>query len=340
MEIMKGRMKQPQRVVLYGPEGIGKTTLAAKWPHPLFIDCEGGTWHLPIDRTPQPESWSELLEFVDEAPRLGYRTLVVDTADAAESLCIAHVCEEKGKTGIEDFGYGKGYTYLAEEFSKLLTALDKCLVCNMNVVFTAHAQIRKFELPDEMGAYDRWELKLQKKTAPLLKEWADALVFLNFETIVEKVGADKNGQGGTNKARGSKRVMYLEHHACWDAKNRWGLGGKLALSFDPMAPHIYGVETDEPVQETPAPVPEAEQPEKTVTPEHMDELLTLLGQNGYNIAMFRHACVDRKFQPADLPVERYPDEFICEMGIKQFSKLKKILDKFPRDAYEDEATPF
>lgn len=44
----------------------------------------------------------------------------------------------------------------------------------------AECMMRKFEQPDEMGAYDRWELKLQKKTAALVKEWADLLLFANY----------------------------------------------------------------------------------------------------------------------------------------------------------------
>ena len=51
--------------------------------------------------------------------------------------------------------------------------------------------MRKFEQPDELGAYDRWELKLDKNTAPLVKEWADMVLFANYKTVVVNV----DGQG-------------------------------------------------------------------------------------------------------------------------------------------------
>lgn len=98
------------------------------------------------------------------------KTLVIDTADWAETLCTEFICRKFGQPGIESFGYGKGYSFLAEEFSKLLKFCNDVILSGKNVVITAHAKMRKQELPDEQGAFDRWELKLSKQTAPLLKE--------------------------------------------------------------------------------------------------------------------------------------------------------------------------
>ena len=112
------------------------------------------------------------------------KTLVIDTADWAEQMTIDYICAKYKQPGIESFGYGKGYTYLSEEFARLLAACDEVILSGKNVVITAHAKMRKQELPDEQGAFDRWELKLSKQTAPLLKEWPDALLFLNFKTLV------------------------------------------------------------------------------------------------------------------------------------------------------------
>ena len=105
------------------------------------------------------------------------------------SLCIESVLQAHGKKGIEDFGYGNGYTYVAEEWGRFLNLLQDVIdVANINVVLTAHAIIRKFEQPNEMGSYDRYELKLGKKTtaqtAPLTKEWADMVLFANYRTCL------------------------------------------------------------------------------------------------------------------------------------------------------------
>ena len=236
LKILTGKTGGALKVVIYGPEGIGKSTLASRFPRPVFIDTEGSTRHMDVSRTESPTSWAMLLEqveYIRSDPGV-CSTLVIDTADWAEQLCINKICADKKLTGIEDMGYGKGYVYLAEEFGRLLNILDEIVSKGVNVVLTAHAMMRKFEQPDEMGAYDRWELKLQKKTSALVKEWSDLLLFANYKTMA--VATDDKGK--KFKAQGGRRVMYTSHHPCWDAKNRLGLPDELPLDFTALAQYI------------------------------------------------------------------------------------------------------
>lgn len=191
--VTSGIQNAPVKTVLYGPEGIGKSTFASHFPSPVFIDTEGGTKRLNVARLPQPTSWAMLLDEVAEVRKgnVPCSTLVIDTADWAERLCIQAVCARAKVNGIEDFGYGKGYTYVKEEFSKLLDALEEVLNAGHNVVVLAHAAITKFEQPDAVGNYDRWGMKTSKQVAPLLQEWCDMLLFANYKTVVEKAGSGK-----------------------------------------------------------------------------------------------------------------------------------------------------
>ena len=237
--ITKGKQESAQKVVIYGPEGIGKSTLASKCPDPIFIDTEGSTKQLDVARYPKPEYWKMILDEIEDAlEERNCKTIVIDTADWAEQLCIQEVCSMHSVKGIEDIGYGKGYVYVAEKFQELLKECDKLVEAGINVVFTAHAQMRKFEQPDELGAYDRWEMKLSKKVAPLLKEWADLVLFCNYKTNVIT-----DSKTNSKKASGGKRVMYASHHPCWDAKNRFGLPEQMEMSFDQIA-HIFTVQTE------------------------------------------------------------------------------------------------
>lgn len=61
MRITSGKVVRPQKVVIYGAEGIGKSTLAAQFPNPLFIDTEGGTAQLDVRRIEKPGSFDELV---------------------------------------------------------------------------------------------------------------------------------------------------------------------------------------------------------------------------------------------------------------------------------------
>lgn len=220
--IQGGRIGRAQRVVIYAPEGLGKTTLASQFPSPLFFDFEGGTHHLDVKRV-EPKSLAEtestLTEISKSAPaKLGFQTVVIDTIDWLEGQIIDAVCAENKQSSIESFGYGKGYVFLAERVTKVLTLLDAVKLAGFHVVLLAHSEVKKLELPDAAGAYDRYQLKLEKKVEPLIKEWADAVLFGNWKTRV----AEK-GEGKFKAVGGKERTLYCNHTAAWDAKNRYGL---------------------------------------------------------------------------------------------------------------------
>ncbi len=189
MQITKGITGGALKCVIYGPEGIGKSTFASKFPSPVFIDTEGSTKFMDVARTPTPSSWTMFMEqlkyFCEHPSNLG--TLVIDTFDWAEMMAKQKVCADNQKAGIEDFGYGKGYVYLQEETGKALNLLEEIVQRGVYIVINCHAKMRKFEQPDELGAYDRWELKLEKTVAPMVKEWADIVLFANYKTTVVNV---------------------------------------------------------------------------------------------------------------------------------------------------------
>ena len=239
MKIVKGRQAAPSRTVLYGVEGIGKTTLAAQWPAPLFLDTEDGTRQLEVDRVSCPD-WATLKGAVAElaVEPAGYRTIVIDSIDWAERHLTEWVCKKDGKSGIEDYGFGKGYVILAEHMARFVESLDNLHRAGLHVLLVGHAKVQRTSPPDQTDGYDRYELRLSKQVAPIVKEWADAILFANYRMrLVE-------GNDGRKKAIGGKdRVVYAERAAAYDAKNRYGLGEELAMTIDALAPLFDGTGT-------------------------------------------------------------------------------------------------
>ncbi len=320
LNITKGRICRPQKVVIYGSEGIGKSSLAAKFPDPLFIDTEGGTAHMDVRRIDKPQSWEELLAIVSEVAetREVCKTLVLDTADWAEQLVTAFLCEKYKQSSIESFGYGKGYTYLGEEFARLLGAFDKVLASGIHVVITAHAKMRKFEQPDEMGAYDRWEMKLSKQVAPLLKEWCDLLLFCNYQTYV--VTSENN----TQKGQGGKRVMYTSHHPAWDAKNRVQLPEVLELDYQYIA-HLFSSEpTKADTEEDSLIAPQVSNPEDTSS---LSILRGLMKEKGVTEEEIRQVVASRGKYPVETPLEQYTDEFIFGYVIRYWEQIMNLIQE-------------
>ena len=320
LNITKGKVNRAQKVVIYGPEGIGKSSLAARFPDPVIIDTEGGTAHMDVRRIDKPRSWEELLAIVKEvAATPGIcKTLVIDTADWAEQLITAYLCGKYKQNSIESFGYGKGYTYMAEEFSRFLSTCDLVIAAGIHVVVTAHAKMRKFEQPDEMGAYDRWEMKLSKQTAPLLKEWCDMLLFCNYQTFVV------TSENDTKKARGGKRVIYTAHHPAWDAKSRVSLPDVIDLDYRNIA-FIFESNTQTPAK----PVPSG--PEDSV----YDRFRKVMAESGITEDEVRKVVADKGHYAETVPVSEYPEKFITGWLIKYWPQIVELIDANRKTAEEE-----
>ena len=232
LKIVRGIKTSPARVVIYGTEGIGKSTLATQFPSALVLDTEDGTSRLDVARVECPDyatTEAAMHEMIRDPQ--GFKTVVIDSADWLERSIIESITRKSGKRSIEDFGFGKGYTVLAEHVARVLAVADQLIAAGLHVVFVAHSKVQRTSPPDETDGYDRYELKLTKQVAPLLREWADALLFCNYRTTLVE------GSDGRKKATGGKeRVMYAERSAAWDAKNRFGLPAEMPMTIESLAP--------------------------------------------------------------------------------------------------------
>ena len=222
----------PVKGILYGVEGIGKTTFAARWPEPLFIDVENGSWQLDVSRV-VPGSYAEFKNIIQQIAGdfHGFQTLVIDSADWLETMMIKHICMEAGINSIEKYekGYGKGWNKLAEDWAQLLDQLDRIrLKKQMNILFVAHSRIKRYEPADDSG-HDRYTLTMAEKSADVLKKWSDLTLFVKYDTFTVEEDGKVKVKGG------DKRVMYSKFHPCWDAKNRYGLPDKMPFEFDQIA---------------------------------------------------------------------------------------------------------
>lgn len=362
MKIIKGKQHSAKKVVIYGPEGIGKSTFASKFPDPVFIDTEGSTKDMDVSRFEKATSWQMLtdqIRYVRDNPSV-CRSLVIDTADWAEQMCIEDLCNRNGKKGIEDFGYGNGYVYAKEDFGRFLNLLTEVVDAGVNVVITAHAQIRKFEQPDELGAYDRYELKLGKKTqsqtSPLLKEWADMVLFANYKTL--SVSVDDKGK--KHKAQGGRRVMYTIHHPCWDAKNRYGLPDECGFDYsiirhiiepdtqaaasEPETPPAAKIERPEQAKNQTVPAtgeqmtlpinpPEPEQGGSfpAQDPDIPKPLRDLMEANHVDEWDIQNVVAAKGYFPADMPVKDYPEDFVSGVLVgawpQVYAMIKQMKEK-------------
>ena len=351
MTISRGPVKTGIKVGIYGTEGVGKTTFASQFPGAVFIDTEGSTRHMDVARFDAPESLKDVLEQLDyvvgHPDEIG--TVVIDTVDWLEKFIFRAVCEEKSLKNIEDMGYGKGYVFAKQKLQGLLELLDLITKRGIHVVLVCHSMIRKFELPDEMGSYDRYMLKLNEKNiAPLIKEWVDMLLFVNYRTdiVTDADGKTKKGKGG------QKRIMYANHSACWDAKNRFGLPDEMPFDYGQIA-HLFGdakpveaVEITEKKPETvsakaiveavnkvpkpkkndaPAPRPDSMQSDDPEKDRLLGRLYSMMVTDGVEDPTVVQAVVAEKdYYDLTVPIRDYDKDFISDVLIEAWGQVKDL----------------
>lgn len=311
MKITRGVKSRPQKVVIYGPEGVGKTTLAADLPEPLFIDAEGGTDHMDVPRieVASMQEIREAIAFIRSQPG-EFKTVVFDTIDWIEKRLARELCEKYGKDSLEKIegGFGKGYNILAEQLLQFLDGeLEGLIKAGFNVVLLAHAKVEKHEDPELSAAYDRFTLKMEKKTAPLVKEWADALLFYRFKMST----AERDSGKHRGVSRG--RQLATTRSAAFDAKNRHSLpetieiaaddqhpGAKLDAIFR-MAPEL-SVATP-PAETAPAaaaPTNDDDEIPGLAAPSREDRLAALIDEAGGQAALNAYLASSRKIWDAEL----------------------------------------
>ena len=269
LPIKKGKQGRAQRIVIYGTEGIGKSTLAAASPKPLFLDTEQGTDQLDVDRL-DIENLAQIdatIQALLSQPS-EYQTVVLDTADNLWRMCADAICAENNWTDIEKAGFGKGYAMAADRFRLVLGKFDALLRRGINVVIVSHAKVTQVSPPDT-AEYSKYCIKVSAPTKQaessreLMKEWCDCLLFCNYDTVV-------NSEKG--KACKHERVVNTTCAPAWEAKNRYGLPATMPMTPETMQAIFEaacgGTQQASPAQvpaQVPAPAPAQASDEEVLT---------------------------------------------------------------------------
>jgi len=240
VKINKGKVPRARRVLIYGENGIGKSTLASQFPKPIFLNLEDGVGDLDCDSTEVIRSVGEFYGWLMHLVETDYETVVVDTADWLEKLIFAEVAAEANKKTIDDIGYGKGYQSVELKWKSLFDGFAFLWQQGRHVVFTCHEMIEKFVNP-EGDSYNYWRPSLHVKGSGCVTEWCDEVLFLRYRTNTitkeEGFGAKRAVAIG-----GKERFMACTKSAAHEAKNRLGMPDELPPTFEAIAHYLPPVQ--------------------------------------------------------------------------------------------------
>ena len=219
--VIKESPPRPRRTLVYGPEGIGKSTFAAAWPQSLVIQTEDGLADIACARLPLAKSWADVeaafLALCKEPHE--FKAIVIDSIDWLERLIWVEVCKAHKVDSIDEIGFFRGYTFALAWWARVIKALDYLRQeRGCEAVLVAHSKIEKVPLPG-LDPFERFEPKINKHAQHLLIEWCDEVLFARWEIQTRKT------EEGFGKARiraigGTDRVLCCHPTAAWIAKTR------------------------------------------------------------------------------------------------------------------------
>jgi hypothetical protein len=230
LHINKGKRERARRVLIYGENGVGKSSLASQFPNPLFLNIEDGVGDLNVDSTAVIKSVNDFMGCLIGVWDTDYETVVVDTVDWLEKLIMAEVAKEAGKKTIDDIGFGKGYQAVEQKWKALFEGFAALWGQGRHIVFTCHEVIEKFSNP-EGDSYNYYRPSLHIKGSGCVTEWCDEVLFLRY-----KIATRQMDEGFGNKRAiaigGKERVIVCNKQATVEAKNRLGMPDELSTFSD------------------------------------------------------------------------------------------------------------
>jgi hypothetical protein len=250
--LKRGSADVPPRLLIYGPAGVGKTSLAAGAPDVVFLQTEEGLGVLDAPTFGLLRTFAEVEQAIGAlaSETHGFKTAALDSLDWLEPIVWEEACRRNGWPSIEAPDYGKGYVAALDVWRYLLDGFSALRDRGMGLIFLAHASVKKFNSP-ETEPYDRYRIKLQESAQgvganPLVQEHVDCVLFNNYRvSVVKDQGkGDKKGEGHARGVGGGQRVLYTAERPAFLAKNRYGMPAQIQLPDDPtkawdaLAAHI------------------------------------------------------------------------------------------------------
>lgn len=234
----------PPRLVFYGVDGIGKTTFGSQSPNNVFIQSEDGEGHLRLNAFPAPECWNDVVKILTALREQEHdiQSVVWDTIDWIEPFIWAQVAKDQGESSIDEIGYNKGYLFAIEYWRQFLGGLNMLRKeRNIMNILLAHTATSRFDDP-QAESYDRYDLKLDKRAASIVREWADVVGFANYKVATTKQDVGFNKKIVRGIGSGMRTVQFYERPA-FKAKTRFNMPQELSFDWNTFYAHLMAAMT-------------------------------------------------------------------------------------------------
>tara|TARA_R100000656_G_scaffold2748_1_gene4441 strand:- start:1658 stop:2455 length:798 start_codon:yes stop_codon:yes gene_type:complete len=240
-------VERPPKTTIEGEAGVGKSFFACSAPKPFVINTDDGIDEIllripdvmvadavPVgDNEANAKLYDSIINTLTELAKEKHdrKSIIIDSLDRLETLAHAKVCvEHKLENGIEDLGYGKGFTYARGKIQRVLAGLNYLRdTKDMEPICVCHTQIRTINKPT-LEPYDVFTLKLHKNASADIMEWSDAVLFMTFKMIIQKKDTGF-GRKDSRAINTGERIILTSGSQGVDCKNRFGLPSEIPAEY-------------------------------------------------------------------------------------------------------------
>jgi len=241
-------VERPPKTTIEGEAGVGKSFFACSAPKPFVINTDDGIDEIllripdimvadavPVgDNEANAKLYDSIINTLTELAKEKHdrKSIIIDSLDRLETLAHAKVCvEHKLENGIEDLGYGKGFTYARGKIQRVLAGLNYLRdTKDMEPICVCHTQIRTINKPT-LEPYDVFTLKLHKNASADIMEWSDAVLFMTFKMIIQKKDTGF-GRKDSRAINTGERIILTSGSQGVDCKNRFGLPSEIPAEYE------------------------------------------------------------------------------------------------------------
>ena len=233
-EISSGKKMSPLRGIIYGDNGIGKTTFAASGKNPIIVDMEGNCGHIdaPSFRITDLDQFHEFLNALI-AQENDYKTLVIDSLDSLQVLLTEKIAQRHSP---QELSYGKGAAIWTKSIKEITYKLETIAdLKKINILFTAHWKVKTANNP-MTEQYDRYDLRINEEMRTGFCNWVQFILLATKDVQFED---NKEGGFGKKKAKGiERRVLHTRGDPTYYGKNVYDLPAKIAMDWDQFTAQV------------------------------------------------------------------------------------------------------
>jgi len=232
------------RITIYGKPGIGKSTLASKFPDPLFLLTEENGLN-GIKKLPTILNFKQLWRTVNDLlkeEKLPFKTLVVDSISKLDALVVQYILESEplNKNGQPPSslnaacgGYGAGFSRAQLIHRNLKALFDRFRERGIAVVFISHVDISRHKAPDSED-YDIYTIVMNhNKSREIYIDDVDLVAFCKLKSYTSETESGRTLVRSTDD-----RTMNVGVNEAHVSKNRYNIPNSLPMDFDELAKYI------------------------------------------------------------------------------------------------------